>query len=134
MQVQRVKADSRVKADVGLIALRYGPLVYNVEKADQPDISKALSAAPLKAEWRGDLLGGVMTINGKWEDGTPMLAIPNYARMNRVEKEPVLAGGDPNVNYAPGASAESAPESGNPGPHRFRRPEIQSIVWMKDQA
>jgi len=25
------------------------------------------------------LLGGVMTIKGKWSDGSPLLAIPNYA-------------------------------------------------------
>jgi len=25
-----------------------------------------------------------MTINGMWEDGTPFMAIPNYARMNRA--------------------------------------------------
>ncbi|HWR37456.1 MAG TPA: beta-L-arabinofuranosidase domain-containing protein, partial [Clostridia bacterium] len=96
MEPQRVKADSRIKADVGLVALRYGPLVYNVEKADQPDIDKPLSAAPLRTEWHGDLLGGVLTINGKWQDGKPMLAIPNYARMNRVEPEPVeTAAGEP---------------------------------------
>jgi hypothetical protein len=29
------------------------------------------------------LLGGVMTIKGKWNDGSPLLAIPNYARENR---------------------------------------------------
>jgi hypothetical protein len=37
----------------------------------------------LTTEWRGDLLGGVMTIKGKWNDGSPLLAIPNYARENR---------------------------------------------------
>ena len=41
-----------------------------------------------KAEWRPDLLGGVMVITGKWQDGSPMLAIPNYARMNRVGAPP----------------------------------------------
>jgi hypothetical protein len=29
-----------------------------------------------------------MVITGKWEDGTPLLAIPNYARMNRVAPPP----------------------------------------------
>jgi hypothetical protein len=134
MEVQRVKADSQIKADVGLVALRYGPLVYNVEKADQSDLDQALSAAPLKAEWRSDLLGGVMTINGKWQSGTPMLAIPNYARMNRIVPDPVEAGGDPNVNYAPGATAGAAAATGNSSGRRSRRHTVQSIVWMKDQA
>jgi hypothetical protein len=29
-----------------------------------------------------------MVITGKWADGSPMLAIPNYARMNRVGPPP----------------------------------------------
>ena len=58
------------------MALRYGPLIYNVERADQPDINQALSTAPLTTEWRGDLLQGVMVIKGTWADGSPMLAIP----------------------------------------------------------
>ena len=37
----------------------------------------------LVTEWRGDLLGGVLTIKGKWSDGSPLLAIPNFARENR---------------------------------------------------
>jgi len=83
MEVQTITADERIAADRGRIALRYGPLIYNVEKADQPDIDKYIGTGPLKAEWRGDLLGGVMTINGKWADGSPLIAIPNYARCNR---------------------------------------------------
>jgi DUF1680 family protein len=150
MEVQRIKADTRIKDDVGRVALRYGALVYNVEKADQPDIDKPLGPDPLRTEWRPDLLGGVMTIIGKWQDGTPMLAIPNYARMNRVQHEPEEHGGESGVNYAPGATA-GAPAANSaaatntnsatanttaaaPVPRRFRRPPVQSIVWMKDQA
>jgi DUF1680 family protein len=83
MKIQVVKADERVAADRGRVALRYGPLIYNVEKADQPDLNLALGSAPLTTEWRGDLLDGVMAIKGEWADGSPLLAIPNYARENR---------------------------------------------------
>jgi DUF1680 family protein len=83
MEVQTIKADERIVADRGRIALRYGPLIYNVEKADQPDIDKYIGTGPLKVEWRGDLFGGVITIKGNWADGTPLIAIPNYARCNR---------------------------------------------------
>jgi uncharacterized protein len=83
MEVQRVKPDEKIAADRGLVALRYGPLIYNVEHADQPRLNLALDAGPLTPEWRGDLLDGVMTIKGKWADGSPLLAIPNYARENR---------------------------------------------------
>ncbi|HET8637788.1 MAG TPA: beta-L-arabinofuranosidase domain-containing protein [Acidobacteriaceae bacterium] len=89
LEPQRIVADSRIKADVGLAALRYGPLVYNVEIADNGNnIDRKLGDAPLGTEWRPDLLGGVMVITGKWQDGSPMLAIPNFARMNRVGPPP----------------------------------------------
>jgi hypothetical protein len=134
MEPQRVKADSRIKADVGLVALRYGPLVYNVETADQPNIDEPLSSAPLKMEWRDDLLGGMMVIKGKWQDGTPMLAIPNYARMNRVEQPTELAAGDPLVNYAPGATASASDTSPTAGGRRQnRKTRIQSKVWIQDK-
>ena len=81
MEPQRVTADSRIKADVDLLALRYGPLVNNVEMADQHDLEQQLSSDPLKMECRADLLGGVMAMTCKWQDGSPMLAVPNYARM-----------------------------------------------------
>ena len=84
MEPQRVVADDRIKADLGLVALQCGPLIYNVETADNQRIDQKLGNAPLKTEWKPDLLGGVVVITGKWADGSPMLAIPNYARMNRV--------------------------------------------------
>ena len=84
MEPQRVVADSRIQADRDAVALAYGPLIYNVENADNGKIERKLSEAPLTTEWRPDLLGGVVVISGKWEDGSPMLAVPNFARMNRV--------------------------------------------------
>jgi hypothetical protein len=65
------------------VALRYGPLIYNVEKADQPDIDKYIGTGPLSLEWKKDLLGGVMVINGRWADGSSLMAIPNFTRNNR---------------------------------------------------
>jgi len=81
--IQVVKADDRIEADRGRVALRYGPIIYNVEKADQPDIDKYIGTGPLSLEWKGDMLNGIMVIKGKWDDGSPLLAIPNYARNNR---------------------------------------------------
>ena len=109
MQVQRVRASEKIAADHDRVALRYGPLIYNIEKTDQ-DITQPVSPnTPLAAEWRGDLLGGVMAIQGKFADGSPLLAIPNFARMNRL----------------PGPPPE-APENRR-GPR-----EIDSLVWMKE--
>jgi uncharacterized protein len=82
-EVQHVTADNRIEATRGKVALRYGPMVYNVELADQASIEQPIDRAPLAAEWRPDLLGGVAVIKGRWRDGSALTAIPNFARLNR---------------------------------------------------
>jgi hypothetical protein len=118
MTVQRIRAVDRIEADRGKVALRYGPLVYNIEKKDVEDVAKVLPPnAPLTTEWRGDLLGGVVVIKGNFADGTPMVAVPNYARMNR---EPA----PPPQPAAPVAAA---------GGQRPPRPPIVSVVWINEK-
>ena len=130
MEVQRIKADPRIKADAKQIALQYGPLIYNVETADQQNLDLALSNETLRAEWRPDLLGGIMVITGKWQDGSPMLAVPNYARMNRVPQKHPEIGGDRSVDYAPGATNRvGTPAAAAPAPRPRRT--VQSKVWMQ---
>jgi hypothetical protein len=117
MKVQRVKASDKIVADQGRVALRYGPLLYNIEQVDQ-DITKPVAAAtPLTTEWKGDLLGGVMVIKGAFADGSPMMAIPNFARTNR----------DP----APPPPPPPPPAGGAPGARPAPRPPT-SIVWIKE--
>jgi DUF1680 family protein len=89
----RVKAIQQVAADRGRVAIKCGPLVYTVESADKnllydasqtgPDVKVLADNAPLTTEWQPHLLGGVMVIKGQWSDGSPLLAIPNFARNNR---------------------------------------------------
>jgi uncharacterized protein len=117
MEPQRVVADDRIKADLGSTALKYGPLVYNVETVDNKRIDQGLGDLPLRTEWRQNLLGGVMAICGSWEDGSPMLAIPNYARMNRIGPPPAYPGE---------AEADQARSVTNAS----RRPNIDSKVWI----
>jgi hypothetical protein len=88
MEPQRVDADTRIAANRGLVALKCGPLVYNVETADNQNIERKIGDAPLQTEWRPDLLGGVVVITGKWADGANLVAVPNYARVNRVGPPP----------------------------------------------
>ncbi len=113
MKIQRIKASDKIAATKGQVALRYGPLIYCVEAADQ-ELGKVLPPqTPLKTEWKGDLLGGVTVIEGTWADSSPLTAIPYYARDNRIEETPT---GGP----------------GQGGPRRGRR-SINSSVWMKDR-
>jgi DUF1680 family protein len=117
MKVQRVEASDKIVADQSRVALRYGPLLYNIEQVDQ-DITKPVAAAsPLTTEWKGDLLGGVMVIKGAFADGSPMMAIPNFARTNR----------DP----APPSPPPPPPAGGAPGARPAPRPPT-SIVWIKE--
>jgi len=114
LAVQRVRASEEIQAIRGRVALKYGPLVYNIEQVDQ-DISRSLGfSSPLTTEWKGDLLDGVMVIRGKFADGTPLLAIPNFARNNRGPIPPER----PRV--APGAR--------RPPP-----PPPTSIVWIREK-
>jgi DUF1680 family protein len=81
MEVQRVRCDERVAANRGRVAVQRGPLVYNFEDVDQAKPVKQAVLKPdveLKPVWRGDLLGGVMVI-----EGGGLKAVPNYARLNR---------------------------------------------------
>jgi DUF1680 family protein len=67
MPVERVKAHSRVAADVGRMALRRGPIVYCLEGLDNGGHARNLVIPPeaeLRTEGRGDLLGGVTIIKG----------------------------------------------------------------------
>jgi hypothetical protein len=130
MEPQRITADDKILADKGRVALRYGPMIYNVEGADQADINQSLGTTPLKAVWRPDLLGGVMALTGTWADGKPLLAIPNYARLNRIGQLPGdTMGADPSVNYAPGSTPAPAP-SVAPGRRNRRGGEPKSEVWI----
>ena len=117
LRVQRVRASERIEADRNRVALRYGPLIYNIEQADQ-DVNRVLGPeSVLTAEWRGDLLGGVTVVKGAFAGGSPMTAIPNYARMNRG-----LA-----------SLRAAAPQTGADGAVRPVPGPTVSIVWIRER-
>jgi hypothetical protein len=59
-------------------------LIYNIEAVDQPNLDEPLKPdTALTADWQPNLLCGVIAIKGQFADGSPLLAIPNYARCNR---------------------------------------------------
>ncbi len=112
LAVQRIVADHQVEATRGQVALCYGPLLYSVEQADQANIAAPIGAPMPKPVWRSDLLGGVVALEGKWADGSPMRAIPYYARMNRtgdpIRDFPLADGSfDPSIGVVEGRSSEA---------------------------
>jgi DUF1680 family protein len=134
LKIQRVQAVDQIVSTRGKVALRYGPLIYNIERADQ-DLTKALAPdSALTTAWRGDLLGGVMAIQGEFTDGAKMLAIPNYARVNREKDLPPEAGplaADPSFYMGPNAQQPpGAQPAAQQGQRRAPRPAA-SIIWMQ---
>jgi DUF1680 family protein len=132
MAVQRVTADERIDATRGKVALRYGPLVYNVERADQRRIDLPIGDAALVPEWRGDLLGGVVTIRGRWADGSTLTAVPNFARMNRTGGPIHEFPGRSGVEYAPGSTSTSGARQTAAEARREQGPVSQ--VWIARDA
>jgi DUF1680 family protein len=85
MPVRRIHAHPEVKADTGLVALQRGPIVYCFEGVDNGGRVSHLSLpvdAKLTAEYRSDMLGGIMVLMGKVPEHD-LLAIPYYAWDNR---------------------------------------------------
>lgn len=84
MVIQRVYGSDKIAATEGQVALRYGPLIYTFEAVDQKLDKQLAPDAELKAEWMPEMLDGIMAIRGKWNDGSDLIAIPYYARSNRI--------------------------------------------------
>jgi DUF1680 family protein len=123
MEVQRIRCDERVLANRGHVALQYGPLAYNVESMDLPpgkdlDALALAADAPLRAEWDDNLLGGVLAIRGAFADGTPLQAIPNYARLNRLPQH------QPQWVHLTNSNDDRAPTS--------ESAVTRSIVWLQE--
>jgi DUF1680 family protein len=67
MPVQRVQANPKVLADVGRIALQRGPIVFCLEEEDNGanlDLICIPKSLDISAEFRADLLGGVIILKG----------------------------------------------------------------------
>lgn len=90
MPIERIEANPRVKADLGRVAIRRGPIVYCFEAADN---GKSVNNITLPidprftAEYRGDLLGGATLITGVAQDGRKIVAVPYNVWDNREPGE-----------------------------------------------
>jgi DUF1680 family protein len=97
MPIRRVRANPKIKDNVGLIAIERGPVVYCFEGADNLKGVASLILPPdtkLQSEYHGDLLGGIVTISGRGQirvDGKmqdiDVVAIPYYAWAHRGKSE-----------------------------------------------
>ncbi len=103
MDIRRIRANEKVEADLGQVALQRGPLLYCLEWADQSE-QKALHLMLAEEpgfgyEFKPDLLNGVgvVTANGYslknqldgtvQKDAVTLKAIPYYAWANRGRGE-----------------------------------------------
>jgi DUF1680 family protein len=94
MPIRRVVANENVAEDRGKVALERGPILYCAEGVDNEGHVLNLvlpDEAPLKAEYRKDMLNGIVVVSGKAlamaSDGKSvqrnLIAIPYYAWSNR---------------------------------------------------
>lgn len=93
LPIRRIEAHPRVEANRGRVALQRGPIVYCFEQVDNPTSVRNLwlpHDPKLRAEWRRDLLGGVMVIRGVARDGHAITAVPYYAWNHREPGEMIV--------------------------------------------
>ncbi len=67
MPVRLVRANPRVRADVGCVAVSRGPIVYCLEESDNGRDLQMLrldgaTSADFNVEWRPDKLGGIVEL------------------------------------------------------------------------
>ena len=88
MAIERIYANPSVKADIGRVALKRGPLVYCCEEVDNPSTPvptlRLPRDAPLRAQTRADLFDGLTSIVADGEAaqaaGAPLYATAPFAR------------------------------------------------------
>ncbi len=102
MPIRRVVSHENVKDNTGRTAIQRGPVVYCFEGLDNPQGVAGLTLqanAMLRDEYRGDLLGGIVTVKGLGRIQQPqqesemmlnsieVVAIPYYAWAHRGKSE-----------------------------------------------
>jgi hypothetical protein len=75
-----------------------------------------------------------MALTGTWADGKPFVAIPNFARMNRLGQTATDdTPGNTGVTFAPGASVQGEATPAAAPRRRNRADGPQSQVWIKEK-
>ena len=110
MPVRRVVAAAAVKDDAGRVAFERGPLVYCAEAADNEGRALDLEVAgdsSFAAEFRSDLLNGVVILKGKAADGRDLTLVPYFAWSNRGVGEMAVWIKEKERNFISGRAALS---------------------------
>ncbi len=93
MPIRRVVSNENVRDNIGCTGVQRGPVVYCFEGVDNPlGVAKLILPAEVKlhTEYHGDLLGGIVTINGRGKIppvSVEVVAIPYYAWAHRGKCE-----------------------------------------------
>ncbi|WP_029278462.1 glycoside hydrolase family 127 protein [Pedobacter borealis] len=90
MPVEVVKADDRVKADIGKRAIQRGPLVYCMEEVDNKsnfDLETISKNTKFETTFNPSLLGGIMEIKTVADPKNVIKFIPYYSWDNRAESK-----------------------------------------------
>ncbi len=154
MPVERINAHPSVEADRGRVALRRGPIVYCLESLDNGGNVRNLVIpldAPLHAEHRPDLLGGVTIVKGQalcleraaWPDAlylpavrspgvtkVEFTAIPYFANANRKPCEMMVWVAEEVDKAEPRAPATQASRAKPSASHCWQN---DSVVALNDQ-
>jgi len=135
MEARRVVADPAVKDDEGFVAIERGPIVYCAEAPDNDGRALNLvlpAATELKAEWKADMLGGIVALTGEGLAADPAAVV----RAKQGESRDAAADDE---SEAPPASRRSLPPGAKLVPCRLtlipyyawaHRGPAEMSVWL----
>jgi len=87
MEVRMKESAPQVRENRGRVAVMRGPVIYCLEGKDNPDVNVSRAgidkSSQLIPEFKGELLGGVVTLKAKSISGGELKLIPYYAWANR---------------------------------------------------
>jgi hypothetical protein len=86
MPIQLRRAHPRVKGHRDKVAVTRGPLVYCLENVDNPEVdifTTRLNPGTLEPVVDSSILGGIIKLQGKTQEGTSLTFIPYFLWGNR---------------------------------------------------
>jgi len=149
MDIQMIKSDPQVSANLGQVALQYGPMVYNLESVDHnvPTLDSIYIEpnAVLTTAWDTGLLGeGILTMQGTVKmktsggyENIDVLSIPHYTRLNRGGRTIVWVADNNDTAYVPPEPPPPGdeliwPEGGPPGGGPYTLSGVDEYITLPE--